>query len=78
MIDKLVMQMDVEKPIKVYKVMMSKVSGYFIDVAAGSPEEALQYAEINKNSGVYKPYGDQVVDISPVEVVEEDNNKDLL
>jgi|TARA_B110000914_G_scaffold181675_1_gene164197 hypothetical protein len=69
---KLKMQIDIEQPIQVYKVMMSEVSGYFIDVAASSPEEALEYANINKKSGVYKPYGLQVVDVSPVEVVTED------
>jgi|TARA_B110000977_G_scaffold48939_1_gene66456 hypothetical protein len=60
---------DINEPIEVYKVLMSEVSGYFIDVAASSPEEAMHYAEINKKSGMYKPYDKEVVDISPVEVV---------
>lgn len=69
MTDKLKMQIDIEKPIQVYKVLMSEVSGYFIDVAAENAEEAMQYAEHNKKSGMYKPYDKKVVDISPVEVV---------
>ena len=69
MTDKLKMQIDIEKPIQVYKVLMSEVSGYFIDVAAENAEEAMQYAESNKKSGMYKPYDKQIVDISPVEVV---------
>jgi|TARA_R110000803_G_scaffold54309_3_gene111009 hypothetical protein len=67
MTDKLKMQIDIEAPIQVYKVLMSEVSGYYIDVAAENTEEAMQYAEMNKKSGMYKPYNRMLVDISPTE-----------
>jgi len=69
MTDKLKMQIDIEAPIQVYKVLMSEVSGYYIDVAAENAEEALQYAEMNKKSGMYKPYSRMLVDISPAEAI---------
>ena len=66
MTDKLKMQIDIEAPIQVYKVMMSEVSGYYIDVAAENAEEAMEYAEMNKRSGMYKPYNRELVDVAPV------------
>ena len=71
MVDKLVMQRDIEKPIQVYKVLMSQVRGYYIDVAAINAEEAMEYAELNKNNNIYKEYENQVVETMPVEVIEE-------
>ena len=70
MVDKLVMQRDIEKPIQVYKVLMSQVRGYYIDVAAINAEEAMEYAELNKNKNTYKEYENQVVETMPVEVIE--------
>ena len=43
--DKLIMQKDVESKLNRYKVMMSEVHGYYIDVPASSPEEALKFAK---------------------------------
>ena len=71
MVDKLVMQRDIEKPIQVYKVLMSQVRGYYIDVAATNAEEAMEYAELNKNKNIYKEYENQVVETVPVEVIGE-------
>tara|TARA_A200000159_G_scaffold27376_1_gene24160 strand:- start:1036 stop:1260 length:225 start_codon:yes stop_codon:yes gene_type:complete len=69
MVDKLVMQKDVESKLNTYKVMMSEVHGYYIDVPASSPEEALKFA---KAGSYYEEYGRKVVDREPVEVVEDE------
>tara|TARA_R100000935_G_C2780582_1_gene141545 strand:+ start:374 stop:592 length:219 start_codon:yes stop_codon:yes gene_type:complete len=56
---KLKSQIDLEQPIQKYKVMVSQVTGYFIDVAASNEEDALKYA---KAKNYYKQYDLQVVD----------------
>ena len=63
---------DISKPIQTYKVMMSEVRGYYIDVAASTPEQAMEYAEVNKRAGMYKKYNGHIVDIAPVMIVEEE------
>ena len=50
---------------------MSQVRGYYIDVAATNVEEAMEYAELNKNKNIYKEYENQVVETMPVEVIGE-------
>jgi len=72
MADKLVMQIDVTSEIKTYKVLMSEVCGYYIDVPASSPEEALKFAKVGK---FYETYGKKIVDREPVEVVEDEANE---
>jgi hypothetical protein len=52
--------------------MMSEVRGYYIDVAASTPEQAMEYAEVNKRAGLYKKYHGHIVDIAPVMIVEEE------
>jgi len=56
---KLKSQIDLEQPIQKYKVMVSQVTGYFIDVAASNEEDALKYA---KAKNYYNQYDLQVVD----------------
>ena len=58
-IPKLVSQIDLDKPIQTYKVMVSEVRGYMIDVAASNEEEALKSA---KAKNYYKQYDSRVVD----------------
>ena len=57
---------DTTKPVYKYKVLMSELLGYYITIAASSPEEAREYAnnpEIRKN---YNKSGIVVVETSPV------------
>lgn len=68
--NKLKMQIDVTSEIQTYKVLMSEVIGYYINVAAESPEEAETYARLNNRDSMYKRYGDKVVETEFVEVVE--------
>ena len=56
---KLKSQIDLEQPIQKYKVMVSQITGYFIDVAASNEEDALKYA---KAKNYFKQYDLQVVD----------------
>lgn len=70
--DKLIMQKDVESKLNRYKIMMSEVHGYYIDVPASSPEEAMKFA---KAGSYYEEYGRKVVDREPVEVVEDEANE---
>lgn len=67
--DKLKMQIDINSDIKTYKVLMSEVIGYYIDIAAESSEEAEQYANLNNRDTMYKRYGDKVVETAFVEIV---------
>jgi hypothetical protein len=60
---------DTEVAIQKYKVLMGVVSGYYIDVAASSPEEALEYAELNRT---YPKYNEHTIEIKPIEVVNDD------
>ena len=57
--NKLKSQIDLTEPIETYKIMVSEVHGFFIDVAASSEKEALTYAKLNKT---YKQYGSAIVD----------------
>jgi len=56
---KLKSQIDLEQPFQSYKVIVSEVRGYLIDVAASSEEEALTYAKVNKT---YIQYDSRIVD----------------
>ena len=62
-------QIDTEEKIETYKILMGEVSGYYIDVAASSPEEALKYAEVNRT---YPKYNEHTIEIKPIEVVNDD------
>ena len=64
---------DIDEPIETYKVMMSEVRGYYIDVPASSASEAMQYAEVGKRAGIYKKYHGHIVDIAPVMVIIDDD-----
>jgi hypothetical protein len=68
--NKLKMQIDVTSEIQTYKVLMSEVIGYYINVTAESPEEAETYARLKNRDSMYKRYGDKVVETEFVEVVE--------
>ena len=57
---------DTEVAIQKYKVLMGEVSGYYIDVAASSPEEALKFAGVNRT---YPKYNEHTVEVRPVEIV---------
>lgn len=50
-----------------YKVLVAESSGYYIDVVATTPDEALEYARVNDGSGIYEPYGRKLVASEPVE-----------
>jgi len=57
---------DTEEKIETYKVLMGEVSGYYIDVAASTPEEALKFAGVNRS---YPKYNEHIVEVTPVEIV---------
>jgi len=52
-------KIDLTEPIRTYKVMVSEVRGFLINVAASSEAEALTYARLNKT---YEQYNSQIVD----------------
>mgnify|MGYP003625114344 FL=1 len=62
-------QIDTEEKIETYKVLMGEVSGYYIDVAASSPEEALKFAGVNRS---YPKYNEHIVELTPIGVVDDD------
>lgn len=62
-------QIDTEEKIETYMVLMGEVSGYYIDVAASSPEEALKFAGVNRS---YRKYNEHLVELTPIEVVNDD------
>lgn len=57
---------DTSKPVYKYKVLMSELLGYYVDVAASSPEEAQQYANSPDIRKHWKKYGISVVETTPV------------
>ena len=70
--DKLIMQKDVESKLNRYKIMMSEVHGYYIDVTPSSPEADINFA---KARSYYEAKRSKVVDREPVEVVEDEANE---
>tara|TARA_R110000787_G_scaffold171964_1_gene284635 strand:- start:206 stop:415 length:210 start_codon:yes stop_codon:yes gene_type:complete len=44
---------DTSKPIQNYKVLMSELSGYYLTVAAETPEQAMEYS---KDEAMLKNY----------------------
>ena len=58
-----------EEKIETYTVLMGEVSGYYIDVAASSPEEALKFAGVNRS---YPKYNEHIVELTPIGVVDDD------
>ena len=60
---------DTEEKIETYKVLMGAVSGYHIDVAASTPEEALKFAGVNRS---YPKYNEHIVELTPIGVVDDD------
>jgi hypothetical protein len=64
-----------------YKVLVAESSGYYINVVATTPDEALEYARVNsghKGSGIYEPYDRKLVASEPVEaeLVEKEGESD--
>jgi hypothetical protein len=57
---------DTSEPVYKYKVLMSKVIGYFVDVAASSPEEAKKFANNPDLRDKWHEYGIAVVETAPV------------
>jgi len=57
---------DTSEPVYKYKVLMSKVIGYYVDVAASSPEEAKKFASNREIRDKWNKYGIAVVETAPV------------
>jgi len=57
---------DTSEPVYKYKVLMSKVIGYYVDVAASSPEEAKKFANNPDLRDKWHEYGIAVVETAPV------------
>lgn len=57
---------DTSKPVYKYKVLMSELLGYYVNVAASSPEEAQQYANNPKIRQHWNKYDIKVVETTPV------------
>jgi|TARA_R110002020_G_scaffold454663_1_gene670539 hypothetical protein len=69
---------DTSKPVYKYKVLMSELLGYYVDVAASSPEEAQQYANNPNIRKHWNKYGISVVETTPVsaELIEKESSED--
>jgi hypothetical protein len=57
---------DTSEPVYKYKVLMSKLIGYYVDVAASSPEEAKKFANNPDLRDKWHEYGIAVVETAPV------------
>ena len=57
---------DTSEPVYKYKVLMSKVIGYYVDVAASTPEEAKKFANNPDLRDKWHEYGIAVVETAPV------------
>ena len=69
---------DTSEPVYKYKVLMSKVIGYYVDVAASSPEEAKKFANNPDLRDKWHEYGIAVVETAPVSatLITKDEDKD--
>jgi len=70
-VPKLISQIDLDQPIQTYKVMVSQVWGYLIDVAASNEDDALKYAA---SRNYYEQYGSRIVDTHYQIFTEEDDS----
>ena len=57
---------DTSEPVYKYKVLMSKLIGYYVDVAASTPEEAKKFANNPDLRDKWHEYGIAVVETAPV------------
>jgi len=57
---------DTSEPVYKYKVLMSELIGYYVDVAASSPEEAQKFASNREIRDKWNKYGIAVVETAPV------------
>jgi len=57
---------DTSEPVYKYKVLMSELIGYHVDVAASSPEEAKKFANNPDLRDKWHEYGIAVVETAPV------------
>jgi hypothetical protein len=57
---------DTSEPVHKYKVLMSELIGYYVDVAASSPEEARKFANNPDIRQHWHKYDIKVVETSPV------------
>ena len=57
---------DTSEPVYKYKVLMSELIGYYVDVAASSPEEAQKFANNPDIRDKWHKYGIAVVETAPV------------
>tara|TARA_R110002012_G_scaffold24469_10_gene81733 strand:- start:723 stop:953 length:231 start_codon:yes stop_codon:yes gene_type:complete len=69
---------DTSEPVYKYKVLMSKVIGYYVDVAASTPEEAKKFANNPDLRDKWHEYGIAVVETAPVSatLITKDEDKD--
>ena len=66
---------DTSKPIQSYKVLMSELSGYYLTVAAETPEQAMEYSNNEAMRKNYKMSQIYVVETAVVsaELIEKEN-----
>ena len=57
---------DTSEPVYKYKVLMSELIGYYVDVAASNPEEAKKFANNPDLRDKWHEYGIAVVETAPV------------
>lgn len=69
---------DTSEPVYKYKVLMSKLIGYYVDVAASTPEEAKKFANNPDLRDKWHEYGIAVVETAPVSatLITKDEDKD--
>ena len=69
---------DTSEPVYKYKVLMSELIGYYVDVAASSPEEAKKFANNPDLRDKWHEYGIAVVETAPVSatLITKDEDKD--
>ena len=70
---------DTSKPIQSYKVLMSELSGYYLTVAAETPEQAMEYSNneaMRKNYKMSQIYVVETAVVSAELIEKEKNNGD--
>jgi len=69
---------DTSEPVYKYKVLMSELIGYYVDVAASSTEEAQKFASNREIRDKWNKYGIAVVKTAPVSatLITKDEDKD--
>ena len=68
---------DTSEPVHKYKVLMAKLIGYYVDVAASTPEEAKKFANNPDLRDKWHEYDIKVVETSTVsaELITKEVNK---